>query len=207
MIYADAMKTLFLDLASHDALIACVDDQKVIASESVHARIGDHELIPMTEKVLAEAKWTFEDLEGIACVIGPGGFTSLRVAVTFGNVLADQLKIPSVGIHLSVLYRARVESGKRKVENEFWLHSTKKDQLFVQGGDFVEPTLISLDDFSALCTLHSPLSWMGELIDAHREKINTDHVELQSVIDVLPIFLASQNFDAKLLTPWYGRGW
>ncbi len=201
------MKTLFLDLASHDALIACCDDQNTIASESVHARIGDHELLPMTDAVLKQAGWTFEDIEGIACIVGPGGFTSLRVAVTFANVLADQLKIPSVGIHLSELYRARMDNGQWTMDNVFWLHSTKKDQLFACGGDYAEPTLISLDDLSTLCTLHSPLSWMGELIDDHRIKIDSDHIELQPVTDVLPAFLASQTFDADLLTPWYGRGW
>ncbi|MDA0376420.1 MAG: tRNA (adenosine(37)-N6)-threonylcarbamoyltransferase complex dimerization subunit type 1 TsaB [bacterium] len=196
------MKTLFFDLASHEACIACVDDTSTVAFESVHARIGDHELLPMTEKVLASAGWSFEDLEGVACIVGPGGFTSLRVAATYANVLADQLCIPSAGIHLSELYNARVKSDTSEVKSEdvYWMHSTKKDQLFIQGGEWEVPTLISIDDLSSL-------NWMGELIPEHREKITADHVHLEPITDVLPGFLRAQKYDTQIVQPWYGRGW
>ena len=189
------MKTLFLDLASHDAVIACCDDKSVVASASVHARIGDHELIPMTEKVLAAAGWKFEDLEGIACIVGPGGFTSLRVAVTYANVLADQLQIPSAGIHLSDLYQART-----KDPEVYWVHSTKKDQLFIRGGAWSEPTLISLEEIPNG-------EWMGELIEEHQKIIKSDPVAIQPINDVLPLLLEAQKYDKELLVPWYGRGW
>lgn len=201
------MKTLFLDLASHDALIACVDDASTVAFESVHARIGDHELLPMTEKVLASAGWSFEDLEGIACVVGPGGFTSLRVAATYANVLADQLGIGSAGIHLSDLYGARVGSGQRAAGSVYWVHSTKKDQLFIRGGEWKVPTLISLDELSVVSGQRSGFSWMGELIDEHCEIIGCDPIGLQSITDVLPGLLASAEYDKEIVEPWYGRGW
>lgn len=101
------MRYLFLDLASHSGLLACVEDQTIKASEPVDHRIGDHELIPLFEKTLDAAGWKAADLTHIACVIGPGGFMSLRVAVAFANTLMHQLKIPIAGIHLSDLYAAR----------------------------------------------------------------------------------------------------
>lgn len=188
------MKCLFVDLASHDALLACVTEEEVVASESVHARISDAELIPMTEAVLKKAGWTYEDLDHLACIIGPGGFTSLRVAVTFVNVLSDQLGIPVAGIHLSDLYMARAES------DAYWLHSTKKQQLFVRGGKWSESTLIDVADMPQG-------DWMGELIDDHRSRIESDPINLQPVQEVLPAFLHSLNYALELLQPWYGRGW
>jgi len=101
------MRYLFLDLASHSGLLACVEDQTIKASEPVDHRIGDHELIPLFEKTLDAAGWKAADLTHIACVIGPGGFMSLRVAVAFANTLIHQLKIPGAGIHLSDLCAAR----------------------------------------------------------------------------------------------------
>ena len=213
------MKILFLDLASHDALIACCDDQSTVASESVAARIGDHEVLPMIEKALHSAGWSFEDLDQIACIVGPGGFTSLRVAVTFANVLADQLGIGLAGIHLADVYQARIEteSGKRKVENVYWMHSTKKDQLFIKGGKWEEATLITVDDLVTLNSSFdlelrterqlSTLLWMGELIPEHQAIITADPINLQPVTDVLPQLLAAQTYTKDILTPWYGRGW
>ena len=208
------MRSLFLDLASHGsaglttsaALVACVTDQNVVSSEGVSARISDHELLPITEDVLKKAGWTYKDLTHIACVIGPGGFTSLRVAVTFANILADQLGIPLAGIHLSALYGVRVEDRVR--DEMYWLHSTRKDQLFVHGGKWKEPTLVSIDEIhSQFLILNSQFSWAGELIPEHRAKIDADPVALKTIDDILPGFLAAQTYRKESLHPWYGRGW
>lgn len=196
------MHTLFLNLASHDSLIACTDDQSAKASASVHTRISDAELISMVESVLDEAGWEYRDIGRIACIVGPGGFTSLRVAVTFTNVLCDQLGIPSAGAHLSELYRARVRDGAREV---YWFHSTKKDQLFIRGGKWDEPTLIFIEEIEN-GTLKIE-NWVGELINEHRAIIKKDPIDLLPITDVLPKFLASQSYEKQTLTPWYGRGW
>ncbi len=96
---------------------------------------------------MREAGWVWKDLTHLACVVGPGGFTSLRVGVSCINALSWSLKIPSAGIHLSDLYAARVPT------NSFlWLHSTKRTELFVRGfGSFSrewpQPTHITLDNF------------------------------------------------------------
>ena len=194
------MKCLFLDLASHDALLACVAEHKTIAHTSVHARIGDDELLPMIEQTLKEAGWSYRDLDQVACVVGPGGFTSLRVAVAFANTLADQLDIPAASVHLSDLYFARLRD---TTDETYWLHSTKKDQLFVCGEEWKEPTLIHVDELATF----NPSLWCGELIDEHRGVIDADPLGLLPITDVLPAFLQKQDYQRKLLVPWYGRGW
>ncbi len=216
------MRTFFLNLASQEALLACVDEHQVLSIESVHARIGDHELIPLAQRVVGDAGWTFDTLDRIACVLGPGGFTSLRVAVTFANVLGDQLGIPLAGVHLSELYRVRMENGKWKMENVFWFHSTKKDQLFVRGGQWNTPTLISIDELPASPAgrnsqftipalpagrRNSQFRWCGELIPEHRAMIGCDPMPLQPIEDALPSLLTSLSYEKKPLEPWYGRGW
>ena len=101
---------LFIDLASNHGTLACVAEDRTVALHSIDHRIGDHELIPVLEALLKKAKWQYTDLTHIACVTGPGGFTSLRSGVTLANTLSDQLQIPLCGIHLSDVYAARVET-------------------------------------------------------------------------------------------------
>ena len=207
------MHTLFLDLASHNGFLAAVTADAVVASHAVDHRIGDHELIPLIETVLSEAGWTYADLTHVACVTGPGGFTSLRVAVTCANVLADQLRIPSAGVHLSELYRERSAVSDQR-SDVYWLHSTKKDQLFVRGGQWKEPSLVVLADFLQSCP--KKLSWCGELIDEHRKAIadvadmvslSNHESPLRNIEEILPAFLAGLHYERKPLEPWYGRGW
>jgi len=199
------MRTLFLDIASHDGLIACVSDTEVLTYKEVHQRIGDHELMPIIEKCVDD----MSSLTHLACVIGPGGFTSLRVAVSLMNTMSWALNIPSCGIHLSDLYAERV----RMCDPSFlWLHSTKKSELFIRGfGDFAEkwpePILVTLHE--ATHNIPKSTLWCGELILEHQEILS--HLcplsHLESTVVVLPHFLSIQTYNEQILKPWYGRGW
>ena len=132
-----------------------VTEKSVVAAEHVDQRFGDHELMPRMEALLQVAGCKFEDLTQVACVIGPGGFMSLRVAVALANTLADQLQIPIAGVHLSEVYAARISPspvGEGLGVGALWLHSTKKTELFVRGfGDYAKtwpvPMHVMLEDF------------------------------------------------------------
>ena len=206
------MNVLFLDIASHQGLIACVSDDAVIESMPVDHRIDDAQLIPTIESTLKKAKWDFKDLTNVACVVGPGGFTSLRVAVAAANTIADQLQIPAAGIHLSDLYAARASD-----KPFMWLHSTKKEFLFARtfGIDdwrWAEPTLASVPDIHDYVRAQyvARVLWTGELIPAHRDaidKIGLQEMPLIPIEKILPAFLKNQTYSRDLLLPWYGRGW
>src|SRR3989338_690837 len=140
------MNIFFLNLASHQGLLACVGNYRVLSSFAVDHRIDDAALVPHVEAVIHKAGWSYPDLTQIACVVGPGGFTSLRVAVALTNALSHELKIPVCGVHLSDLYRVRF-SGPGPTSapagatagrsgsgpGALWLHSTKKQELFLRG--------------------------------------------------------------------------
>jgi tRNA threonylcarbamoyl adenosine modification protein YeaZ len=223
------MKAFFLDLASNNddvaqkACIACVTEEKTVAFQVIDHRMSDDLLLPAIESLLQEAGWTYPDLTQIACIVGPGGFTSLRMAVTLANILADQLQIPVEGIHLSDLYKARVETCDSHVSMRIpfvWFHSTKKTDLFtrtfgIDDSPWTEPTLVPIDDVvvraAHVGVWHAkPLPWCGELIPEHQQALvsqNLQPASLASISDTLPSFLASQTYGTALLQPWYGRGW
>ncbi|HLD71579.1 MAG TPA: tRNA (adenosine(37)-N6)-threonylcarbamoyltransferase complex dimerization subunit type 1 TsaB, partial [Candidatus Peribacteraceae bacterium] len=94
------MQTLFLDVASNVGTIALIKDDQILVLRALDHRISDGDLIPLVEDVLKESKWDYNSLTHLACVVGPGGFTSLRVGIAFANALAWDKKIPLAGIHL-----------------------------------------------------------------------------------------------------------
>jgi len=207
------MNFFFLDIASHNGALACVNDASVLSCKEVNTRIRDHELIPLVGTCLQEAGWVYEDLDRVVCIVGPGGFTSLRVAVSFANTLGDQLEIEEVGVHLVDLFLARDKSPKSKVQSPklVWLHATKKDSLFIRGfGEhektWPKPMLISITD--AIKQIPEETVWMGELLDTQREAFDALHLkeaELQPLTAVLPGFLKGLKGEKKSLVPWYGR--
>ncbi|MDD3896348.1 MAG: hypothetical protein PHU04_00670 [Candidatus Peribacteraceae bacterium] len=200
------MQCLFIDIASHSGLIACADAQSVVSSQSCDHKIRDGELLTTIQNVLTGASWQHEDLTSLACVIGPGGFTSLRMAVACTNVLADQLHLPSAGIHLSDLLCARV-----KEEHFLWLHSTKRAELFVRGfGDYAsrwpDPTHMMLGDVARNVPQGAP--WVGELLPQHADVLRECALKVlvpEDPVQVLPAFLSGISYGTNLLLPWYGR--
>ncbi|MFA6523784.1 MAG: hypothetical protein WCS85_05460 [Candidatus Peribacteraceae bacterium] len=235
------MKTLVIDLASHQGLLTCIDGAKVVSKKEVDHRISDAELMPIFEGVLEAAGWDKRvtlspsaplrtgSVEGstrggkrsrfdsaqrdmfainrIACVIGPGGFTSLRVAVAFGNALSYTLDVPVTGIHLSDLYLAReIPSPKNQIPI-VWVHSTKKKELFVREPG-KEPEWLQLEEF--LAKISEGVQWMGELIPEHEAEVSKrggTRAELQTVESILPAFVDALTYEKKTLEPWYGRKW
>ncbi len=191
-----------------------VKEKSVTASDHVDHRLGDQELMPRVEGVLQIANCKWGDLTQIACVIGPGGFMSLRVGVALANTLADQLKIPIAGVHLSDLYATRISNEQVAGSNYVWLHSTKKQELFVRGfGSYAkqwpEATHVQLKDF--INVMPQPMHWVGELIPEHQAALAVvgalRAMPLHDVEEILPAFLQHQEFKKQILEPWYGRGW
>ncbi|HPF78917.1 MAG TPA: tRNA (adenosine(37)-N6)-threonylcarbamoyltransferase complex dimerization subunit type 1 TsaB, partial [Alphaproteobacteria bacterium] len=63
-------------------------------------------LVPTIQEVISEADCTFKDIELIACTIGPGSFTGLRIGLSTARTLALALDIPAVGLNtLDVMAR------------------------------------------------------------------------------------------------------
>ncbi|MBI3619480.1 tRNA (adenosine(37)-N6)-threonylcarbamoyltransferase complex dimerization subunit type 1 TsaB [Candidatus Peregrinibacteria bacterium] len=227
-----SVPTLFLNLASHDGILAIVTESSVVQSTAIDHRINDRKLVLFFERLLAADRIEAKDLTNIACVIGPGGFTSLRVACAFANALAFTLDVSVCGVHLSDLYVVRFapppparsertdRSGGPAPPPEgrgesavWWLHSTKKHELFARGfGKFAErvpeATLMRLDD--VLSMIEPGDAWMGELIPEHQTAIEGRGLiaaDLRPLEEILPSFLHEQTFDRRTLLPWYGRGW
>ena len=221
--YRLRMRILFIDVASGAGLIALCTQDAVIALKKVDRRIRDDELVRCFEKMLKKEKWKPETLTHITCVIGPGGFTSLRVGVAFGNALSWSLKIPISGIHLSDLYAARVilssvegchgstslrqgfarQEGLTMTRSFLWLHSTKKHELFVRGfGSYQkkwqQPIHVRLDE------IPDNICWVGELLPEHIQK-GWRNISLGDIQDVLPGLLLHQHYTNKKVVPWYGR--
>lgn len=163
-------------------------------------------ILPTIEKLLGAHGASFDSLTKVAVVTGPGGFMSLRVGVSLANALAWGRKIPIAGIHLSDLWHARA------LDAQLWVHSTKKNALFVRGfGSFEkewpEASLHSLEEFKKTIG-DRKRTFVGELIDEHRSPLLSLQVlqHVRSLEEVLPTLLQDAMFEKKPVMPWYGRG-
>lgn len=214
--YHTVVLTLFLDFASHHKIIALAEGAKTLALEHIKDHTDEARLLPMIESMLENNKHALSDLGRIASVAGPGGFMSQRVGLSIANALAWSLKIPIAGVHLSDLWFARLSSPLPSgeglgVRGIVWLHSTKKDSLFIRGFNdlakqWPEPALISFSDLVAPSSPLQASSFVGELIPEHRSALAMKDADTRPLEEILPALLDTLSYGQPPVLPWYGRG-
>ncbi len=55
-------------------------------------------LLPMVDSLLKEADISLVDLDCVACCVGPGAFTGLRIAISIAQGLSYAAKLPCIGV-------------------------------------------------------------------------------------------------------------
>ncbi|MCC6485780.1 MAG: tRNA (adenosine(37)-N6)-threonylcarbamoyltransferase complex dimerization subunit type 1 TsaB [Armatimonadetes bacterium] len=63
-----------------------------------HKRDALQRLTPLIRQILTEAELSARDIGYVACVVGPGSFTGLRVGVAAAKALSDAVSAQTVGL-------------------------------------------------------------------------------------------------------------
>lgn len=205
--YCVPVRALWIDLAGHEQSFALFADGRTVGRRLVEDHRAEEKLMPALDALLREAGWTYSDLTHVAAVTGPGGFMTLRVAVSLTNALAYALKIPSAGLHGSDVWRVRTDAA-----DCVWLHSTKKTHAFIRGFGTLavkwpEPVQLPIEEIAS--ALAKDTLWTGELIPEHAAALTRARqiANHKAVADVLPDLLQAAEFKKnRTLEPWYGRG-
>ena len=93
------------------------------------AKVHNEHLLPSIKKILENANFSLNNLTGIACGIGPGSFTGLRIGCAAIQGLAFSLDIP--------VYTC---SSLRLIAQEYYLKNKNKNKILIildaNAGDF-----------------------------------------------------------------------
>jgi tRNA threonylcarbamoyladenosine biosynthesis protein TsaB len=93
------MLVLGLDTALQRCSLAILKDGAPIAVKIEDMERGHAEHVaPMAQAVFSEAGATPRDLDRIGVVVGPGGFTGVRIALSFARALGVATGVPVVGV-------------------------------------------------------------------------------------------------------------
>ena len=93
------MITLAFDSTAKTASVAVSDGECLLATYNIEVGLTQSELLlPMAEDVLRSLKMSFSDVELLACSIGPGSFTGVRIGAALIKGLAFGRNLPCVGV-------------------------------------------------------------------------------------------------------------
>ena len=79
------------------AAVSCGDDILSVSLDPMLVGQAEH-LIPLLQKLLADHRLDWSDLDAIGVGTGPGNFTGIRIAVSAARGLALGLGIPAIGV-------------------------------------------------------------------------------------------------------------
>ena len=93
------MIILAFDSTAKAASVAVADGEKLLALYNIDNGLTQSELLlPMAENMLASLKLTFDDVGLLACSVGPGSFTGVRIGVALVKGIAFGKNIPCVSV-------------------------------------------------------------------------------------------------------------
>lgn len=154
-------------------------------------------LIPLIDEIIGKGSIAYGDIDAIACTIGPGGFTGVRVGIAAAKALALALNVPLMGVTtFDVLYAQILSSSMSGGPNEQMrgrevciLIDTKRGDYFVQhynpdGEVKGDPYILGAEDACNRMknTSHDSILWAGAGIEAITGKIS--HDENSNIIEI-----------------------
>jgi N6-L-threonylcarbamoyladenine synthase len=110
------MKVLGIESSCDETGVALYDTERGLLAHAVHTQVAMHEayggvvpelasrdhirrLVPLLERVLAEAQATRADIDAVAYTAGPGLAGALLVGSSFAAGLAQALGVPALPVH------------------------------------------------------------------------------------------------------------
>jgi tRNA threonylcarbamoyladenosine biosynthesis protein TsaB len=92
------MRLLALDAATEACSVALLDGNELLSRHAELGRPHAQQILSMVDAVLAHARVSLTDLDGIAASIGPGAFTGVRISVAVAQGLAFGSGLPVVPV-------------------------------------------------------------------------------------------------------------
>ena len=93
------MKILGIDTSSKRCTTCILEDNNVIAElHSDDEKTHSQTLMPLIDKMFTKTNLTLNDIDLLACSIGPGSFTGVRIGISTAKAFADVYNFKTVGI-------------------------------------------------------------------------------------------------------------
>ena len=93
------MKILAIDTSSKNCSVAITEDEdKIIELHSDDEKTHSVKLMPMIDEAFKKSNLALNDMNLLACCLGPGSFTGVRIGISTIKAFTDVTNIPVVGV-------------------------------------------------------------------------------------------------------------
>ena len=175
------MKILAVDTSSSNCSVSIteVDEDKnfnIIVSKDIDdEKTHSQKLMPMIDEALRQAHLYLSDINLLACCVGPGSFTGIRIGIATIKAFADVKNIPVVGV-------TSLESLSYNLDNNGYIcpiidckNNNVYSALFYDmkqvGDNFAESIDVTLDKVASLVPADNSITFIGNGSIIHKDLI------------------------------------
>ena len=167
-------KILSVDASTEAMSVALLNGDEITETYKLAPREHAKLLLPSIEALLADSQLSLNQLDAIACNLGPGAFTGIRIGVSVAQGLAYGANLPAIG--LSTLENMAFVGAheKSRFDNDTWLCAidARMNEVY-----FAAYTVASKD---TLACIYEPCVIAPDQIDweslSGRTKLNEAHL-------------------------------
>ena len=164
-------KLLSIDTSSDVCSVAILEDDKLIKELNItDSKTHSENLMPLVDKLFKETNLSLSEISAIACSIGPGSFTGIRIGIATVKAMAEVFNLPVIGV-TSLETLAEAEIGKGTVVS---LIDAKNDQVYC--GVFGDGELLAKDIYEVIEYLkkYSSILFVGNGAVLHKELLQKE---------------------------------
>ncbi|MDB5369493.1 MAG: tsaB [Roseomonas sp.] len=127
------MRILAVDGALARASAAVWADGRVLARAATDGARGQPTILPgLARDVLAKAGLRAPDLDAVAAVVGPGGFTGLRAALALAQGIALAIGRPAIGVTSGEALAAGLPADLRRTHTVWTVIDTRRGRVLLE---------------------------------------------------------------------------
>ena len=161
------MRILGIESSSRRGSVALLEGNQLVASVE-HEEPNSHaeRLLPMLEKLLAEAGWPKSSVDRLGVGVGPGSFTGLRAGIALAEGLSVGLDRPLVGVGslLAMAHGALSEQGGPCCA----MLDARRSELFIavyadRTRELCAPVALPIEDLANFLDKFAVVSVVGEV--------------------------------------------
>lgn len=174
------MKILAIDTSSKICSVSILEDADVIIEKhNDDEKTHSQKLMPLIDETLKESKLTLDKIDLLACCLGPGSFTGIRIGISTVKAFADVKHIPIIGV-------TSLESLAYNVQNDGLIASiidAKHDNVYgalfeLSNGSYktiIEPISDEIETFiSLLKKYNKKITFVGDGSAIHKVLISNE---------------------------------
>ena len=184
------MKILSIDTSSSICSVAILEDTKIIKemhnfSEKEHSET----LMPMIDELFKTSNLSLDNIGLIACSVGPGSFTGIRIGIATVKAFADAKNIPVVGVNSleAMAYLGVSQKGDgeyvsildaRNDNVYFAIYKMKKGQFSI----YKNPEAMQISEaITYIDNLKLPIYFLGDIVNADLARIEQLYLSRVSI--------------------------